>query len=245
MTLTTTRSAITLGIVLAATALAWSASARATDPFTEAVLNAYPPYRTALFKTNSTAKVEAREAIAQARAAWTQLRNEFGERSLPAPYDHDGKVGAELRAVDAVYAKAADEVEQGQIGRAHETLEKIRDMVAEQRRRNNVFVFSDAMNAYHSEMEHAIDEGGALLGQPDGVLRTMARVGVLSYLAHRLVKDAPPSLAANTEFVELTGGVVKSVAALEAALQSGDVAAAKAALTALKRPYSRLFLKFG
>lgn len=44
--------------------------AQAADPFTDAVQQAYAPYRVALFKTSSGSLAEAREAVDKAGKAW-------------------------------------------------------------------------------------------------------------------------------------------------------------------------------
>ncbi len=117
--------------------------------------------------------------------------------------------------------------------------------MAEIRKRNQVVIFSDHMNAYHSEMEDVLINGPKILSQSNGMQQLTAMVGTLNYLAKRLITEAPANYATNAEFGELANGVNKSVNDLQDALFSQDVAAVKAALTKVKVPYSKLFLKFG
>lgn len=226
----------------AVTALA--APAHAADPFTDAVQAAYAPYRVALFRTNSQAQAESEQAVAQARKAWAAVVERFG-RQPPAPYDRDARFAASLAEIDAAYETAARQVGRRQLAEAHESLEAVRDVLAELRRRSQVIVYSDHMNAYHAEMEHVLGEGPKLLAQPQGGMELLARTGALEYLAGRLESEAPEPLRADREFVQLLAAVRQSVAALKSALVSGDGAAAKAALGQIKKPYSQLFLKFG
>ena len=72
-----------------------------------------------------------------------------------------------------------------------------------------------------------------------------ALVGALSYLAQKLITEAPANYATNEDFGELARAVNKSVSNLQDALFSQDVEAVKAALSKVKAPYSKLFLKFG
>ncbi|MBS1156231.1 MAG: hypothetical protein H6R07_2155 [Proteobacteria bacterium] len=219
-------------------------SAFAADPFTDAVQKAYAPYRTALFKTNSNSQPEAQQAMQQAQQTWAQIVAQFATRA-PAPYDRDVRFAVTLAEVASVYAQAATEVSQNQLPQAHETLEKVRDLLADLRHRNQVIVYSDHMNAYHSAMEQVINEGEKLLAQPDGMQRLTAQAGVLAYLGEKLTAEAPAEYLKNEEFITLAKAQKKSVDDLQAALFALDAKAVKAAIGKLKGPYSRMFLKFG
>ena len=236
-----------------AAAVACASPVWAADAFTEAVQATYPAYRSVLFKTNSATQEECRQALAQAQSAWQQVAGRFAA-GAPTPYDRDTQTSATLREVAAVYAQAGAEIERNQLKEAHETLEKVRDLLAAMRQRNQVVVFSDHMNAYHEQMEHVLTAGPGLLGgggtngtsSTSGGLTALAlEVGALQHLAGRLSSQADAGLRANPEFNTLLKAVQQSVADLRAAVLAQDAAAAKAALGKLKGPYSRLFLKFG
>ncbi len=232
-------------VVLALAAAGLAVPAGAADPATDAMQAAYVPYREALFRTNGKAQAESERAIAEAMRAWRA----FGERfaaAPPLPYAGDARFGATVDEVSAVYLEADRLIRAGRLADAHEALEKVRDLLAGLRQRNGVVVFSDAMNAYHAEMERVIEEGPKLLRQPRGPLLLMAQVGTLEYLAARLQAQAPPALQADPAFAPALKAVTESVAALRAAvLDGGDADAVGRAIGALKAPYSRLFLKFG
>jgi len=221
-----------------------SFGARAADPVTEAINQAYAPYRVALFRTNSQAQAESEQAMAQARQAWQAILDRFAAQP-PIPYDRDPEFRASLNAVVKVYEQAAGEVGQGKLVQAHETLEQARDIMAELRRRNGVVVFSDHMNAYHTEMEHVLQQGTAMTSSPQAMLTLVQRVGVLEYLAQRLRSEAPKALLGDAEFDAALHALETSVAALQRAAMNQDVTAAREALGRLKGPYSRMFLKFG
>jgi len=219
-------------------------SACAADSVTDAMQAAYAPYRVALFRTNSNAQAESQQAIAQAQQSWTKLTEQYSGRP-PAPYDRDQAFATSLSEVSKVYAQAAREVAANQLSAAHETLEKARDIMAEMRRRNAVVIFSDHMNAYHSEMENVLINGPKILSQPGGMQKLTAMVGALGYLAHRLITEAPANYTTNEEFGEMVKAVNKSVSNLQDALFLQDMEAVKAALSKVKMPYSKFFLKFG
>jgi hypothetical protein len=113
------------------------------------------------------------------------------------------------------------------------------------RQRNNVVVFSDHMNAYHAQMEHVLIEGAKMLNQPNGLLLLTAQTGALEYLSAQMGTKAPVNLKSNPEFMSSLQLVQQSVAELKAALMTQDAGAVKAALSKVKAPYSKMFLKFG
>lgn len=216
----------------------------AADPVTEAINQAYAPYRAALFQTNMKAQAESEQAIAQTRQAWQSIIARFAAGPT-IPYDTDAAFRATLDDVAQVYERAAKEIREQKLPQAHETLEQARDLMSELRRRNGVIVFSDHMNAYHAEMEHLLEKGEALTVTPQGLLQLMERVGALSYLAGRLRSEAPKNLLQNPEFGTALQALELSVEDLRKAVTSQNAVAAREALGKLKRPYSRMFLKFG
>jgi hypothetical protein len=229
-------------LIAAASCLALSAIA--ADPATDAMQAAYAPYRSALFRTNGKVQADAEQAIAQAQQAWKELMRRYGARP-PVPYDRDGQFGATLNQVSAVYEQAAKEAAANELPKAHETLEQVRELMADLRRRNDVVVYSDTMNAYHAEMERLLGEGAKLLLAPQGAMLLMAHVGTLDYLARRLRTEAPAALARDPAFAARAQAVEASVAALRAAVLSGDAVAVREAIGRLKGPYSRMFLEYG
>lgn len=230
-----------IGLILA---FAYGAMAHAADPVTDLMQAANAPYRMALYQTNSKDPGEARQALLKAQQAWNTLSTRFGAKPA-APFDRDASFAASVGDVSKVYDQALKEVEAGQLETAHNTLERVRDIMAEMRQRNQVVVFSDHMNAYHSQMETILLHGNETLSQPKGMLLLTAQAGALTYLAKQLEAQAPAELAKNAEFTGLLKSVKQSVANLESALLNQDPAAVKEAVTKLKGPYSKLFAKFG
>ena len=231
-------SSIVLALALA-TVPAWAA-----DAFTDAVQAAYVPYRAALFRTNSKAQAESEQAVAAARAQFRAIGQRYAA-APPVPYDRDPEFAATLKKVDEVLAKAEAEVRDQQLAKAHETLEEVRDLLGELRRRSGVIVYSDHMNAYHEVMEHMLEDAPKLIGQSGGMLTLAGQVGALDYLARRLKSEAPAALARDAEFGPLVEAVLVSVKNLREAVVQQDAAAVRDALGKVKSPYSGLFLKFG
>jgi hypothetical protein len=232
-------SALTLTVSLIGAGLA-----QAADPVTDLMLAANAPYRMALYKTNGKLQDDAQKAVQQAKLAWSQLASQFAAKPA-APYDRDPAFAASVAEVAKVYEQALKEVGAGQLATAHTTLERVREVMADMRQRNGVVVYSDHMNAYHSQMELLMIHGGETLAQPKGLLLMTGQVGALSYLAKQLEVQAPAELKKNDEFASLLKALNQSVSNLEAALLNQDMAAAKEATGKLKGPYSKLFSKFG
>ncbi len=115
----------------------------------------------------------------------------------------------------------------------------------ELRRRNQIVVFSDHMNAYHAQMERVLLEGPKLLPQLNGIQQLTEMLRVLDYLATRLAKEASTKLAKDNEFAGLVKAIGQSVIDLRAALLTQDAERISAAIGKIKQPYSKLFLKFG
>ncbi|HIH09402.1 MAG TPA: hypothetical protein HA254_01910 [Candidatus Diapherotrites archaeon] len=234
----------TLKAISLAVVLSFGTLAHAADPVTDIMQAANAPYRMALYKTNGKSQEEAQQALVQAQQAWNKLSTQVGAKPA-APYDRDPAFVASVAEVSKVYDQALLEVSAGQLGTAHNTLERVRDVMADMRQRNHVVVFSDHMNAYHSQMEVIMIHGNETLAQPKGMLLLTAQAGALSYLARQLEVQASAELSKNAEFAGLLKAVNQSVSNLEAALLNQDMATIKEAMGKLKGPYSKLFAKFG
>lgn len=239
-----TRLSHSLKAISLVLSLSFGAFTYAADPVTDLMQAANAPYRMALYKTNGKSQEEAQQALVQAQQAWNKLSSQVGAKPA-APYDRDPAFGSSVAEVSKVYDQALKEVSAGQLGTAHNTLERVRDTMADMRQRNNVVVFSDHMNAYHSQMEVIMKHGNETLAQPKGLLLLTAQAGALSYLAKQLEAQASAELKQNVEFAGLLKAVRQSVSSLEAALFNQDLAATKEAAGKLKGPYSKLFAKFG
>lgn len=227
-----------------AIALSSGTLALAADPVTDLMQAANGPYRMALYKTNGKSQDEAQQALLKAQDMWGKLATQFSAKPA-APYDRDAGFAASVAEVSQVYDQALQQVHAGELTAAHNTLERVRDVMADMRHRNNVVVFSDHMNAYHSQMEVVLIHGSETLAQPKGMARLTAQAGALSYLAKQLEVQASADLKANPEFAALLQAVDQSVANVEAALLNQDEAAVKQAIGKLKGSYSKLFAKFG
>lgn len=231
--------------VLALLALAAAGPVRAGPiaDFETAMGAAYADYRAALFQTNRKDRAATDAALAGFNTKWAALATRFGTN--PPPHlSEDAGWSATLATVKRILDKALAEAATGDLAKAHETLEAIRDEIGKLRARNGQQTFSDRMNAYHARMEVLIERVEHEADKLDlGLLREEA--AVLAYLVADIAANVPNGLGDLTALREALAAVTASVEALRAAVRAGDGAAAKAATKALKPPYSRLFLRFG
>ena len=194
---------------------------------------AYGDYRKALFATNMGKAPESTASLDKFAKAWSAIAAE----PVPPHYVDDAKYAETLSAVTTITQEAAKEVAARELPTAHDTLEGIRDQIGALHIRNDIYSFSDRMNAYHARMEEVI----AL--DPANAAGVHAEATVLQYLLDDII--AYPPKEADASYQELLAAVEASVAKLEGASGSGDTASIKAAIGSLKAPYTKLFLKFG
>lgn len=231
--------------ILAIAMLGWAATPTAmAGPFTDferALVQAYAPYRAALFQTNQKERAASEKSLAAFEAAWTKLME--AHRGAPPPqYSDDPKWGETVTTIDRLIATSKAEIAKGELAKAHDTLEGIRDQLGELRIRNGLMTLSDRIDAYHEKMEHVLSAkyAGA---EGTGALREDA--AVLQYMVGAIEKHAPSGLKSNAEFRELLAALVAATNALQNAARLGDAPAIEKALKGLKPAYARLFVKFG
>jgi hypothetical protein len=202
----------------------------------------YADYRVALFQSSAGNTDATNKALLSLNEKWAELTKQW--TSAPPPqYADDARLADTLTLVDKVIDQAADEAGRGDLAKAHTTLEAVRSEISDLHGRNGLIGFSDRMNAYHAEMEKVLDANAEGEGaDPMPALRDAA--AVLGYLADEIAAHPAPE-AADPAYAPLVDGLLKSVQALQAAAQSGDVASVKAAIAGLKPAYSKLFVKFG
>lgn len=204
---------------------------------------AYADYRAALFQTNKKDKAATEQAMAGFADKWTAIKGRYGANPPPHYAEAPGWSDT-LARIDKVVAEANAEVAKGELAKAHEVLEALRDTVSELRARNGVVSFSDRMNAYHEVMEQVLGKGYDGFSAA-GLAMLREDAAVLAHLVAQIEQHPPRGLAEDKAYLEAFGALKASVSGLLSAARSGDAAVAKQAREALKPPYSRMFLKFG
>jgi hypothetical protein len=231
-------TAISLIVALASSS---SAFAGPMADFETGFRDTYASYRMALFATNSGDAGKSKHAIGEFDTRWRDLVSQNG--SAPPPqYADDPAWGKTLAEVSDAIGTARQLTEEGKLPHAHEVLEHVRAAIGDLHTRNGIVMFSDRMNAYHARMEHLI---GMPVADAGGKQQILEQSAVLTYLTEEMLKAPPVEARGNPEFEKLAEAVRASVSALQTAARSGDEGAIKTAVSGLKMPYSKLFLKFG
>lgn len=229
-----------LACLLSTSLLSSVASAGPVADFEAAMRAAYADYRAALFYTNSNDKQKTLAAIDAFQKKWRALS---AVNTTPPQYADDTLFAETLSKVAAIADASKAAAEAGNLAESHDKLEAIRDEIGALHERNGIIGFSDLMNAYHAQMEKILQTDYSGMNA-DGLNALRESAAVLAYLAAEMT-DGAGALMDDPAFKSLLADVNASVAALQDAARKGDGAAAKAALGGLKKPYSKMFLKFG
>lgn len=215
------------------------------EDFNSLMSDAYSDYRAALFQTNNGERESAQASLVRFQQRWRALADRFGT-APPEVYAGDPDWQATLNRVAQIADDGRRAIEEGDIGGAHEMLEAIRDELGQLRARNEVYTFSDAVNAYHAVME-------AILAQKISAeqLNTAARnrlreqLGTLRYLAGEMRARAPTRYRDRPEFQPMLQALFDSLEHFGRALDSDEPDQLLKSIKGLKPPYAKLFLKFG
>ena len=213
--------------------------------FNKQLASVYADYRMALFQTNKNNQAKSLKIVTRFHKNWGVLVSKYTDHA-PEVYHADPSWKATLKKVSGLAAQGLRETKMGKLHDAHESLELIRDELAELRRRNNIVAFSDHVNRYHEQMEAVVTTkyaSGSLAVEQLNVLRE--KLALLDYLAVSMKKNAPVPYNNNPEFKKLLGNNFVVLASLRSALDRKDAAAIKKAIKQLKPAYAKLFIKFG
>ncbi len=230
-----------LAAAMMSAALSSGVSAGPFADFERALAAAYTPYKAALFQTNQKDKAGTEKSLAAFEAQWGQLMKTY--RSAPPPqYADDAGWSATVAAVEKLIASAKAETAKGDLAKAHDVLEGVRDQLGSLRLRNGVVVFSDRVDAFHEHMEHVLV--GKYVGV-EGVATLREDAAVLVHLATLVEKNAPAGFKGEAAFNEGLSAMVGAAKALLAAARSGDGEAIGKAMKGLKPAYAKFFVKYG
>lgn len=234
---------VAAGFALAVMGTALPACAGPIAEFEAQLRDAYASYRGALFQTNQNNKQATEAALTTFTQKWGVIVGQWA-KAPPPQYADDTSFERVLGDVASIVRAAGVEAGEGKLAEAHHTLEKIRDLLSGLRHRNGIVTFSDRMNTYHEKMEVMLDKKyGDFSSSGLGELREDA--AVLAHLVHEIAENPLAGSAGNADYDAAFRALKASVENVLAAARTGDAAAAKAALTGLKKPYSQMFLKFG
>lgn len=221
---------------------AWSsAQAGPYSEFERSLSIAYAPYRAALMQTNQKDKAATEKSLQAFETAWSGLMSTY-RTSPPPQYADDAGWPQTVGAIEQIIATAKADTAKGDLAKAHEVLEGVRDRLGELRARNGVVTFSDRLDAYHEQMEKVLS---GKYGGPDGLGKLREDAAVLQHLTVLAQRYAQGVLQAQTTFKESLGALALSANALLEAARTGDQMAIEKAMKALKPTYAKIFVQFG
>lgn len=228
----------------AAACLATTSSFVTAGPYTDferALAAAYAPYRAALMQSNQKDKAGTEASLQAFEAGWTRLVATY--RSAPPPqYADDADWPATVSAIEGIISSAKADAAKGDLSKAHEVLEGVRDRLGQLRARNGVITLSDRLDAYHEKMEQVLTAKSGV-AEGTGALREDA--AVLHHLVGQVERYAPAAVKGDAAFKESLAALAASVKSLQDAARSGENTAIEKAMKGLKPAYARIFVKFG
>lgn len=219
-------------------------SGKEIKEFNNQITKAYADYRMALFQTSKKDSKASLKFAQQFSQKWQIIRDQYQDNP-PAVYALDPLWKSTVASISRISLEGVNEVKQNELEKAHETLEAIRDLLGDLRKRNNTITFSDHVNKYHEQMEAVLSLKLSDSISSDQLKQLREYLAVLDYLMAELKDSAPKSYLSNSEFNKLLKGNFSALANLRKAIDNESNGVIKKAISLLKPAYAKLFVKFG
>jgi hypothetical protein len=243
------------GVTLAAGALLFLAlsatrlSAGGYNPSAPAFIDLYQAfndnYKQALLATHQRDKEKAWSELAGARVAWQMLVRQHYD-APPPEYRKDQLWKRDLTTIGSDISTAVTQAQAGDLAGAHKTLEPIRRIWLEIRKRNGVRWFGDQLTLFHDVMEPAVQT--AIAGVTDGNIASFERQLDTVSTSWRNVlefKYSPESEERRKLLAEMLATETQALANLRAAAEARDYANLKRLAQAVQAGFLALYLAFG
>ncbi len=217
--------------------------------FNQDFAQAYGAYRQALVatgvgKSDKGAVDTAIKAINEFDRQWNSFMGQH--KKPPIHFSEEKAWEPTLAKARALISKSSEAAKRASLDDAHDALEEIRAILGDLRRRNNIVIFSDHVNAYHEQMEEIIGADYAMDGFDAAQrLELIEQLAVLAFLAEAMERNAPPEYSNNPEFVTLLENVFSSIDKVRQSIEENDKRHIVNAIAGLKTPFAKLFIKFG
>jgi hypothetical protein len=205
-------------------------------------------YIPALALTKQEKPGPSRQAMQRLNSRWSTAYPELGSAMPGATWQN------ELKTIDAAIAKATEQVQQEQYAAAHETLEAIRDLMMNARRREGVSYPLDTLSDFHITMEEIVKPAMDLT-PPDLNESVVANLRILCDEADGKWQEAEAAefdltlYGLKPEAAETARQHIANVRAainkLSDALAGDDPKATIQAARGLKPPFAQAYMFFG
>ncbi len=209
-------------------------------------------YIPALALTNQGQAAPSKKAIAGLKKQW-KVFAETCEAAMP----DDPQWKPDLKRVGQIITKADQQIAAGELAEAHETLEEIRDIFLQLRRRNEIVYYLDWLTDFHETMEEIVKPAAAKVKQgkldvseADGArMRRLLAEATRQWQVVQSAEFDPEPLGYGPSKVAAMPGMIEAeanaLAALEKALDGGDAERILQAAVAIKPPFAKFFMSFG
>jgi soluble cytochrome b562 len=178
-------------------------------------------YIPALSLSNQGRLEQAKKALSRLEDERGRFKREYGS------HGGDGRWGEALLRVGDTLSEAATHLDDGELPKAHEAFEKVRDEFLRLREERSMVYYIDHLNRYHEAMEE--------------VLLTAVEAGIEGLDAALFGFDGEKT----RELKNAVSAVGKSLDALRAAFCGKDSEAVIKAAQGLRPPNAKTFLMFG
>lgn len=224
------------------------ASAAEKTPFLDAVHDAYPHLKMAWFYTRTRSGAVAVLEIAAFQEKWAAIGRRFAT-APPPRFATDERWRETLSAISAAAGRALDDADAARFKDAHRALNEVRRALSDLRRRNNIVVFSDLVDAYggHVARLTAVRTELKTLGRltSDKLAELRGIVAALRQAVRKIRDRAPAKLTANPAFRAAIEGNLKSIAKLERGVRRKSLKAVRGSVSAVRSDYVLLFTRYG
>ena len=179
---------------------------------------------------------------------WRQLRSEL-EQAIA-----DDEWLGDISTIDEAIIRAEQQVADGELGEAHESLEVIRDLMMRARRRNGIAYALDTLSDFHSTMEGIVKP--AMKFTPHSVseqnIETLRGLSLVAEDKWEVVEstefDLPLFGREASDSPKLSQHIAderQAINELQTALAKGDVTEIIAAARRIKPPFAQSYMFFG
>lgn len=203
--------------------LSATAAASALQDFNEAVAEAYAHHRRAVFELAQEDLDDAEKAVNSMRKAWSSVRRKF-RGDPPDAYSEEPEWDSILDFVAEQIDAAKASLDDGASEETQVLLFNISSTLANLRRRNGLFVFSDCID----EIERAIEDLSFLrddlpqFADTEATDRFKGQLAVTDYLFSRCGDRASESLKEDPDFNRALDDIRFVMDLLHAAARGGD-----------------------
>lgn len=207
---------------------------------------AYPHYREADFYLRTGNAAVALFELEQWQSKWRAIVGEFAE-SPPDIYADDPAWASTLNEIDDLSLKGLEQASAGNLKEARQTLEPIRQLLADSRHRNHVIIFSDHVDRANAAYERlfAYRHTPPAFDNVDQLDAFRRAVATTTDAYQQVMDNAPAPHLENPEFQRLMKQSFYSLRRLWVAIKEQNQRNLINILRELRSSDRMLFLRFG